>query len=77
MTNINELEKILSENVKTDTENTEIVCEVEHVQKQPMSDDYRRLYTLLHRIFKECKKYGYHLENRLELRDLKTGKIFK
>ena len=52
-------------------------------------DDYSRKYTsnkdadeervdkLMSIIFKTCDLAGFHLENRIELKDKKTGKIYK
>lgn len=34
-----------------------------------------RFNKLLKKIFRECDKAGYHLESRLVLRDMETGKV--
>lgn len=36
-----------------------------------------RLRKLLKKIFRLCELYGFHLEERLVLRDKKTGKIWR
>lgn len=36
-----------------------------------------RFDKLLNEIFMVCKHHGFHLENRVVLRDIKTGKIWK
>lgn len=36
-----------------------------------------RLKKLLAEIFKSCERYGFHLEDRVILRDKKTGKVWR
>ena len=37
----------------------------------------KRLKKLLAQIFQVCNKYGFHLEERIVVRDKKTGKIWR
>ena len=39
--------------------------------------DEERVKKLLKSIFRETEKAGFHLENRLILRDKKTGKVWR
>ncbi len=36
-----------------------------------------RLKKLLAEIFRNCERYGFHLEDRVILRDKKTGKVWR
>ena len=40
-------------------------------------DDEAKFKKLLETIFNICELSGFHLENRLELRDKKTGKVWR
>lgn len=40
-------------------------------------DFYKRCRETLKEIFKICESNGLHLENRVELKDFKTGKIWR
>ena len=48
-------------------------------QKTTDDSDYeqRRVNSLLHVIFKICELSGFWVENRIELKDRKTGKIWR
>ena len=37
----------------------------------------KRLRKLLTKIFRLCEKSGFHLEGRIVLRDVKTGKVWR
>ena len=54
--------------------------ELEHnTQKTTDDSDYeqRRVNSLLHMIFKICELSGYWVEERIVLKDRKTGKIWR
>lgn len=40
-------------------------------------EDYARFYKFLDTIFNICELSGYHLEGRIEVKDKKTGKIWR
>lgn len=40
-------------------------------------EERERLKHLLKTIFRDCERYGYHLEGRIVLKDKKTGKIWR
>lgn len=40
-------------------------------------DDYARFRKLLDTIFSICELSGYHVEERLVIKDLKTGKVWR
>lgn len=40
-------------------------------------DDYKRFNDLLDVIFTICELSGFHIENRLVIKDKKTGRIWK
>ena len=37
----------------------------------------KEFQTFLHELFALCKKHNYHLNNRVSVRDNKTGRVFK
>ena len=39
--------------------------------------DYERFTKLLNLIFRLCELSGFHLEGRITVKDLKTGKIWR
>lgn len=45
--------------------------------KEHKNEDQVRLDHLMAVIFKICEIAGFHLENRIILKDVKTGKIYK
>ena len=45
--------------------------------KENKDEDQARLDHLMAIIFKICELAGFHLENRIVLKDVKTGKIYK
>lgn len=45
--------------------------------KENKTEDQVRLDHLMAVIFKICEIAGFHLENRIVLKDIKTGKIYK
>lgn len=49
---------------------------IENVSREEKQSE-ERLNKLLRKIFKETEKAGFHLENRLILRDKKTGKVWR
>ena len=49
---------------------------IKHLENENNIDD-QRFYDLLNTIFYMCKLADFHLENRIELRDNKTGKIWR
>lgn len=56
--------------------------EVENIMKEKYikknkDEDQVRLDHLMAVIFKICEIAGFHLENRIVLKDVKTGKIYK
>lgn len=56
--------------------------EVENIMKEKYNkknkdEDQVRLDHLMAVIFKICEIAGFHLENRIVLKDVKTGKIYK
>ena len=56
--------------------------EVENIMKKKYikknkDEDQVRLDHLMAVIFKICEIAGFHLENRIVLKDVKTGKIYK
>ena len=56
------------------------VDEIEHnTQKTTEDSDYeqRRVNSLLHVIFKICELSGFWVEERIVLKDRKTGKIWR
>lgn len=58
----------------------ETVGTIEHnTQKTTEESDYeqRRVNSLLHVIFKICELSGYWVEERIVLKDRKTGKIWR
>lgn len=40
-------------------------------------DSEKRFKKLLVAIFKLCEKYGFHLEGRIVVRDVKSGKVWR
>ena len=40
-------------------------------------DSEKRFKKLLAEIFRVCNKYGFHLEERITVRDKETGKIWR
>ena len=40
-------------------------------------DSEKRFKTLLALIFRLCERYGFHLEERIVLKDKKTGKVWR
>ena len=49
---------------------------IENVSREEKADE-RRVKELLKQIFRDTEKAGFHLENRLILKDKKTGKIWR
>ena len=49
---------------------------IENVSREE-KDDEKRVRELLKQIFRDTEKAGFHLENRLILKDKKTGKIWR
>lgn len=41
------------------------------------TEEEERFHKLLHTIFYICENAGFHLEERVVLKDLKTGRIWK
>ena len=42
-----------------------------------MTAEEERFHELLHTIFYICKNAGFHIEERMVIKDLKTGRIWK
>ena len=68
----------LANNWNLDTYNNHIVTSVETTKTTDDSDyEQRRVNSLLHVIFKICELSGYWIEERIVLKDRKTGKIWR
>lgn len=42
-----------------------------------MTDEEERFHELLHTIFYICKNAGFHIEERMVIKDLKTGRVWR
>lgn len=74
--NMNEQNTV--ENKEQTVEETVEKTEVKSDQKKKRMDkDTQRFYSLLHVIFSVCSLSGFRLEGRVQLRDLKTGKLWE
>lgn len=51
--------------------------EVKAYKKRKQKEEYDRFVNMLESLHKLCKKNGFALENRLWLRDERTGKVWK
>ena len=49
---------------------------IENVSREEKADE-KRVKELLKQIFRDTEKAGFHLENRLILKDKKTGKVWR
>ena len=49
---------------------------IENVSREE-KDDEKRVRELLKQIFRDTEKAGFHLENRLILKDKRTGKVWR
>ena len=49
---------------------------IENVSREEKADE-KRVRELRKQIFRDTEKAGFHLENRLILKDKKTGKIWR
>lgn len=50
---------------------------IRNVEREREADDEARFKKLLSTIFYICDLAGFHIEGRLEIRDKKTGKIWR
>lgn len=50
---------------------------VENVKEKPYDEDYERFRKLLKTIFEVCELADFHIEERMVLRDRRSGKIWK
>lgn len=47
------------------------------IKKEERNNEEARYKRLIATIFYICENAGFHIENRIELRDRKTGKIWR
>lgn len=50
---------------------------IENVSREEKQSEEKRVKALLKQIFRDTEKAGFHLENRLVLKDKKTGKVWR
>lgn len=50
---------------------------IKNVEKRPRGEDFERYNRVIRLIFAVCELAGFHVENRIVLKDKKTGRIWK
>ena len=51
--------------------------EMNRVRKKKINQEHNNFTNTLQKIFDLCESEGYHVENRIWLKDMKTGKVWK
>lgn len=51
--------------------------EMKSVRKKKINQEHNNFTNTLQKIFDLCESEGYHVENRIWLKDVKTGKVWK